>query len=185
MIVTLRPVSVVDLGVEPGPPRSTGVHVSQLIKAICFALEPERFGGEMDWNRIELGFTIEKVIEQAWAARRVEIIRPGEISKDGISGSPDGLSFDDQGPVVEEIKCTWMSMRECPEGKKFWHWIVQMKAYCYLTESTRARLHTFFVNGDYSQHREPTYKCWDLQFSPGEIDENWAMLRNAMGKVGT
>ena len=116
-----------------GPPGSTS---PPLIKAICHALEPERFGGEMDWNRIELGFTIEKVIEAAWAARRVEIIRPGEIEKDGISGSPDGLSFDDAGPVVEEIKCTWMSLRDCPEGKKFWHWIVQMKAYCYLTEST-------------------------------------------------
>ena len=25
--------------------------------------------------------------------------------------------------------------RDCPEGKKFWHWIVQMKAYCHLTEN--------------------------------------------------
>jgi len=179
VIVTQRAVTVADLGVEPGPPRSAGLHVSSLIKAICFKLEPERFGGEItDWTRIELGFTVEKVIERAWSERRTDVFRPGEIAKDGISGSPDALSFDDDGPVVEEIKCTWMSSRGCPEDRKFWHWLVQIKAYCHLTEATRARLHVVFVNGDYAQHREPTYLCWDLQFSPGEIAENWMMLLN-------
>jgi hypothetical protein len=178
VIVTPRSATVADLGVSPSPPRSSGVHVSTLIKAICAQLEPERFGGEMDWNKIELGFSVERAIERAWAERRIDVVRLGEIEKDGIAGSPDGLSVEAGELVIEEIKCTWMSNRDCPEGKKFWHWLAQIKAYCYLADTLRARLHVLFVNGDYAQHREPTYCSWDLHFHQGELDENWMMLRN-------
>jgi hypothetical protein len=178
MIVTPREVTVADLALDPHPPRSTGFHVSALIKAILVGLEPGRFGGEMDWTRIEIGFAVERAIEQAWQARRIDVWRPGEIEKDGIAGSPDGVTFDAEGPVVDEIKCTWMSSKGCPEDKKFWHWLVQIKAYCHLLDTTRARLHVFFVNGDYASHRDPQYRSWDLGFHEGEIAENWSMLVN-------
>jgi len=160
------------------------MHVSTLIKAICKSLEPERFGGELNHNRIELGFTVEAMIEEAWRARRIDVVRPGEIEKDGISGSPDGLTYDpERGVIVEEIKCTWMSMKGCPHDKKFWHWFAQIKAYCYLTDALHGRLHVFFVNGDYRDHREPHFCSWDLEFHRGEIDENWMMLTNQKRKL--
>jgi hypothetical protein len=118
------------------------------------------------------------MIEEAWKLRRIEVLRPEGIEKDGITGSPDGVSFDEGVPVVEEIKCTWMSSRGCPEDKKFLHWLWQIKAYCHLLDTTRARLHVFFVNGDYAKHREPQYQSWDLTFHEGEIAENWSMLVN-------
>jgi hypothetical protein len=71
-----------------------------------------------------------------------------------------------------------MSSKGCPEDKKFWHWLVQIKAYCHLLDTTRARLHVFFVNGDYASHRDPQYRSWDLGFHEGEIAENWSMLVN-------
>jgi len=179
VIVTLRPVTVADLAVEPHPSRSTGLHVSTIIKAICKGLEPERFGGEItNWTPIEMGFTVERAIESAWASRRIDVWRPGEMEKDGIVGSPDGVTFDSDGAIVDEIKCTWMSSKGCPEDKKFWHWLVQIKAYCHLLDTIRARLHVVFVNGNYSDHREPQYCSWDLRFHGGEIDENWMMLVN-------
>lgn len=177
MIIAKRQTTVADLSPVEGPPRSAGHHVSGLLKQILVRLEPDRFGGALDMTRIELGFTVEHLIETSWRARRTDVMRPGEITKDGITGSLDGVSFDEQGPIVEEIKCTWMSSFGCPEDKKFWHWIAQIKAYCHLADTTRARLHVFFVNGDYREHREPQFLSWDLTFSEGEIAENWMMLQ--------
>ena len=179
MIATLRAGTIADLGVAPGPAREAGVHVSTVIKQLCRALDPARFSGEItDWTRIEVGFTVEAWIEQAWQARRAHTFRPGAISKDGIIGSPDAVTFDGDDLIVDEIKCTWMSSKGCPDEKKFWHWLVQIKAYCHLLDTTRARLHAIFMNGDYKDHREPQYLSWDLQFHDGEIAENWAMLVN-------
>jgi len=179
MIIVARDVSVADLDIDPGPLRSDTLHVSTLIKAICVGLEPERFGGTDDPSvKFEIGFAVERAIEEAWRLRRIEVLRPGEFTKDGVTGSPDGISFDAEGPVIEEIKCTWMSSRGCPDDKKYWHWLVQMKAYCHLIDTLRARLHVFFVNGDYAQHREPQYLSWDFTFTKGELIENWSMLLN-------
>lgn len=175
MIITPRPSTLGDLDFGPHPPRSAGIHVSACIKRILVSLEPERFGGPLDMTRVELGFTVERLIEEAWRLRRVNVIRPGEFARDGIAGSPDALSVDDDGIVVEEIKCTWMSSRGCPDDRKFAHWIWQMKAYCTLVETQRARLHAFFVNGDY-KIREPQFLSWDLTFHEGELAENWMML---------
>lgn len=179
MIVTPRDVSVADLQLVESPPRAPGHHVSSLIRVICRQLEPERFSeGAMNYERIELGFMIEHVIEEAWRQRQVNVMRPGSFTVDGISGAPDGVTFDQDTLVVDEIKCTWMSSRGCPEDKKFLHWIWQIKAYCYMLDTLRARLHVFFVNGDYREHREPQLKSWELQFHRGELEENWAMLVN-------
>jgi len=181
--VTLRTETVADLQHIAGPSRSEGLHVSGVLKSILLALEPERFGGEMDWTKIELGFAVERLIERAFAERQRNIVRIGELEKDGISGSPDGVSFDDPlAPgemIVHEIKCTWMSATGCPEHKKFVHWLWQIKAYCYLAETTRARLHVFFVNGNYKDERSPLYREWDLTFHEGELAENWMMITNA------
>jgi hypothetical protein len=182
VIITPRAASVADLHSIAGPPRSDGLHVSTVLKSILLALDPERFGGEMDLARIELGFAVERLIERAFAERQQNILRIGELEKDGISGSPDGVSFSEAGDdemIIHEIKCTWMSMTGCPEHKKFWHWLAQIKAYCYLAETHRARLHVFFINGNYKDQRSPQYAEWDLLFHDGELAENWAMLTNA------
>jgi hypothetical protein len=69
-----------------------------------------------------------------------------------------------------------MSSRGCPEDKRFWHWLVQIKAYCALVGTTFGRLHVLFVNGNYADEREPQYRSWDLRFTEREVEENWMML---------
>lgn len=178
MIATPRDVSVADL--QPaGPPRSLGLHVSQVLKSILVQLEPDRFGGEMDYTRIELGFAVEALIEHAFRDRQKQINRVGELVKDGIAGTPDGIGFEGDHMIVHEIKCTWMSATGCPDHKKFVHWLWQIKAYCHMAETTHARLHVFFVNGNYKDLRSPQYCEWDLLFSPGELEENWQMILRA------
>lgn len=171
------PDTIDSLTFEASPERTPGLHLSQILKSICAELDPKRFsGGPLDFNKIETGFTFERVLETAFQSRRENIFRPGEIELDGVLMSPDGLDASDPaGLVLEEFKCTWMSDREAPHSTKFWHWLAQMKAYCYALGTTRARLRALFVNGNY-KNSGPTYHVWDVRFTETELDENWRMV---------
>ena len=169
------------------PERTPGLHVSQIIKSICVEIDPKRFTQEnerLPWERFETGFTFERVLEVALQSRRAEIFRPGEVEQDGIILSPDGIDPDgsvfsfatlNDPYILEEFKFTWMSVREAPQHSKFLHWFWQMKAYCHVLGTPRARLRALFVNGDY-KGSGPLYRVWDIQFTEQELLDNWQML---------
>lgn len=166
------------LDVETAP-RSRGLHLSQILYSLAneIGLYGDR-GSEPDetaMTRIEAGFIFERALELAAMARRIDILRPGEFVRDGIICSPDGIAPEDW--AIEEFKCTWKSSREAPQGKKFWTWWVQIKAYCYVVGATRARLRALFVNGDYTSY-VPQLRAWQADFTARELEENWVMIRN-------
>jgi len=97
----------------------------------------------------------------------------GQLSLDGIYGSPDG--FDTVDCCVEEFKATWRSSNR-PLDPDFWHWLVQIKAYCKMLTVNWARLRVFYVNGNYRESG-PQIKQFRLEWSQLEIDDNWKMLR--------
>lgn len=176
MQLKLLPESIESLAFEAAPHRSEGLHLSQIIKSICVEIDPKRFKSESErlpWERFESGFTFERVLEHAFAARREGIFRPGEVEKDGVIMSPDGIDPADW--RLEEYKFTMMSSREAPQHMKFVHWFWQMKAYALALETTRARLRAMFLNGDY-RGSGPQYFAWDVEFTEQELHENWAML---------
>lgn len=170
--------TIESITLEASPPRSEGLHLSTVIRSILADLDPKTYGPDSapDWNRFEMGFTFERVLEHAFATRREDIVRPGEFVLDGIAMSPDGIAVDAW--RLEEFKLTWKSMREAPHGRKFWPWIVQMKAYCKGIGAQHARLRALFVNGDYRDGYQPQFRAWDFEFSAREIDENWDMVVN-------
>lgn len=124
--------------------------------------------------------------------------RPGEYidPATGIIGTPDVIDVVDK--VVEEWKSTWMSCRltggpgtELLDSPKFWHWLVQLQAYLYLTKLTTGRIRALFINGDYDRSKEggggPEFHTYELVFRQREIDENWAMMvahARAKGMLG-
>lgn len=177
MIVTPRDENIEQLVFEAGPTRSPGLHLSTIIQSLLLHLDPKRYGQSSDTglkhNYFQLGFTFEAFLEASFAARRVGIVRPGEVHKDGIAMSPDGISLDDW--VLEEFKCTWKTSRGAPDDARFWGWIVQMKAYCLALDMNRSRLRAFFINGDYKTY-QPEYRVWDFEFTDTELQENWAMV---------
>jgi hypothetical protein len=185
LVVTPRPDTIDQLVFDASPPRSPGLHLSTIIKSICHEIDPKRFplaaadGGGLPWNRFEVGFTFERVLETAFASRRLDIFRPGEITLDGIAMSPDGI--DPDGWILEEFKSTWMTSHDVPEGAKCWHWKIQMMAYCHALGTTRARLRALFINGN--GDKNPEYKVWDLEFTEQELEANWTMIvRHARAK---
>jgi len=188
--VTLLPddIGIADLTVSPdAPPRSPGLHQSDLIKGLLQELEPERFSKPLDALRIEMGFAFERMLEEGLKRKFPGIFRPFEIQVEGVAMSPDG--YDAASNTLEEFKATWMSSRHGIEDKRFWHWLVQIKGYLYgLTthtgvEHTTARLRVFWVNGDY-KGSGPQLASYRLEFEPREIVENWQMLRNYARRKG-
>lgn len=175
MQITPLPDTIENLVFQAGPDRSSGLHLSQIIQSLLIDLDSKRYGterGPQFHNYIQAGFSFEWFLEYAFAQRQANIIRPGEIVKDGIAMSPDGIDLD--GTTLLEYKFTWKSSTGCPDDAKFWAWKIQMMGYCWALGINKARLHAFFVNGDYKT-KEPAYHVWELEFSPMEMAANWAM----------
>lgn len=179
------------------------VHVSDCIRYILKTMDPDTYGDEAqatrfaseDTVRLEMGMAWEEVLGYGVAANVLGsgglFVRPGPTtSKDGfITGTPDILDLGGDLPVVEEWKATWMSCRGLSDDPsaittlpKFWKWVVQLKAYCHLSEATTGRIRALFINGDYSKGKggtSPTFLSWQLTFTQAELIENWSMLYNA------
>lgn len=202
MNITLLPDTIDQLAFEAGPERSPGLHFSDIRESILKDITPKKRAkrltrsespeatneqcgeGESDalkHNYFQGGFTFEHALERSLAERQANIMRPGEIVKDGIAMSPDGICLDDW--VLEEYKFTWKSSNGAPEDPKFWGWIIQMKAYCHALEINQARLRAFFVNGDYKS-KTPAYHVWQLQFTDEELHGNWNMVVNHAKQKG-
>jgi hypothetical protein len=182
------------------PHRSPGLHVSTLIASAARKLghlDAEDGWDERSTLRAELGC--------AWEDRlgakleRVSVgcftYHPGEISRDGIIGTPDGEEFLDvqyrrSSPSSlrvyrwHEIKATWVSAKnpkyDKRPGRVSWMHEAQVKAYCAMSRHpvtgvhriTEGVLHRLYLNGSY---KPPLPYHWSLgvRFTPDEIESFW------------
>lgn len=162
-------------------------HISVIIRKLCLALGHYEDGGPVDetvQTRFEIGNAFELAVINALAERHAlaypdRYIRPGQIELDGLMGNPDLVDTIDW--AVHEMKLTWLSSRNDPEGIKFWKYWVQLKAYCHMWGTDLGRLHVAFVNGDYAKNRKGPpidYRVWEARFTKAELIENWRMLKS-------
>jgi len=171
---------------QPVASRSKGIHCSDLIKRILRRMDPERFKGEEpDPNRLVVGFIWEEMISTGFAslARKKTKVHQFELCTEmcgrQVFFTLDGLDYAKW--RVHEYKATWMSARHPITDHRFWHWFVQMKAYCKVAQTQEAELWAFFVNGTY--RNGPEMKRWEVTFSKREIEENWLMLTNTLKEM--
>src|SRR6516162_606593 len=160
--------------------RTPGLHLTEITRDIALVTNilkeesAERADSEGSEARVAMGIAWE-----AWIApRHVDMLyRPGEVKKDGIYLTPDGLSFVDLvgEPVVHEFKLTWKSMRREQDLEAEWLWLTQTMSYCYAYGTRLAQYHIFWVNGDYKQ-TGARYRLYRLEFSQRELVENWRMV---------
>lgn len=185
--------------VRPVPmDRSHGVHVSDLVREVMLRVDPKTYGREMAQadteNFQESGFFWESLMSGAFASARREggnLLRAWEVQRDGIYGTPDWFEFDDDGLWLSETKATWKSAREFDAGgienaflsPKFVGYLMQVRAYCYLLEIPRVRIHILFMNGNYDRFI-PEVRSYELIFTDTELSENWRQLVNAGRKKG-
>lgn len=190
------------LELEPSKGRTVGLHQSDVVRQIALDMKylaPEYADAELDPNKISLGLAWEE-----WVVNKHPEMaaHPGEKSKDGVIVSVDGISYEDipllsvkgkplgstvEMPVVHEVKCTWYSMPKTLEAliedDKFWMYRAQMMNGCAVWNTRFAKLHPFFVNGDYGWLRgkaatsvSTIYKVYEFEFTQAEINGNWAMI---------
>lgn len=176
---------VVDIGFDidgaapPSPPRTPGLHLSDLIREMertrfGDAYRPEKVeGDETARGYWEMGLTWELAYEIALAIRYANdkpllqvvkggpIVRPGVgrevwlrqhtvVDVSGISMTPD--VFDVKRRRVVEFKWTTRSMARADEGtweKNFYGYTTQMKSYCRYWETREAELVVCFAVGDW------------------------------------
>lgn len=117
---------------------------------------------------------------------------PEEIKYEGVYMSMDGESltvvFSQYNsrrmvaPIVHEVKVTWKSLNtvgllDTPERlRKNWIWLAQLKTYCIAKKTRFARLHSYFVCGDYKRPIQPQLKVYNFEFTDEELNENWTFL---------
>ena len=173
-------------------PRSDGLHLTDIIRDLMnkSGLAPEK----SNWNRQAVfgaGFVWEEVIATYWEevfsialaqvlGRKFSWFSTGELCKDGIYCTPDGLDVGHKTWVVQEAKFTWKSSKNKPVDN--WYFTTQNKAYCYVVGCVEAVIHVYYCMGDY-KGSGPIYEPWYFSYKPHELQENWEMLCNHAAKM--
>lgn len=171
------------------PPRSSGIHVSNVIRDIDNRLihrgerpldrelsehEKRRMG-----NYREAGFIWELVYQEYFLLRsRLRFgLEQAELEKDGLFGTIDFVRFvEPRRWRVVDTKWTSMSSRRL---QNFWTdlrtWGMQLMAYCMMVGTTHGALIVFFSNGDYAESGPQAFEVF-FEFTERQLHMNWDML---------
>lgn len=173
---------------EEGLTRSGGLHLTPIIRAIEQVIRPrDEWCTEEELSFFGAGgFLYERVFSMAMAdaVASGNLIRPGEIELDGITGSPDLLDLSD-GVRGIETKMTWKSSRKLDTSSKpailesldkyFWAHKIQCMSYAHMLGTNLYQLHYFFVAGNW-RPPVPCVKAIQMEFSNRELVGNWKMI---------
>lgn len=180
--------------------RTEGLHLSHITNDILIGLDPDRYGERLGetatnqkWMNFLAGLLFERSLELAWLDKEItggyrpELIRPGEVRRDGVIGTPD--AYDTRLGRPEEYKCTKKTLRDAITHRKFWIYWVQLKAYAYMVGANSGALWILFINGNYSFKEEDPdsgyiIRGWEDHWTPVQLEENWAMLMGHARKRG-
>jgi hypothetical protein len=200
--VEVSPVEI-HLGLPAGgPPRSSGVHLSRIIRARAkekglldgwisadLGLVELEGDSELWWESLDPASRLRISIGLAWEQWYIPQLgdvtdHPGEMHVDGVYMTHDGesldvvMSPDDQRfrMALHEIKATYKSTKTVGNLSDQWLWLAQMKGYCKGLDTTVAYLHALFLCGNYKYPIEPQLKCWRVEFTQDEIDAEWAEM---------
>ena len=162
--------------------RTPGHHVSTALHNVMAALYPDRFGGDDGPNqdRLDLGNAMEHALADALARAHPErYMRPGELTHEGIHGTPDLWDLPQWATV--EIKLTWASSKRANdiEDPWFWRYWMQLRSYAHMAGMTKGYLIIYFINGDYSYDRGggPKGMMWEDEWDAEDLQETWDMVK--------
>jgi len=172
---------------EDGLTRSEGLHLTTIIRAIEETVRPRD-----EWcteNELAFfgaaGFMWERVFSMAMrdATANEDLVRPGEVTLDGIIGSPDLIDIPRL--IGIDTKLTWKSAKRLDVSSKpamlesidrnFWANKIQAMSYAHMMGFDTWELHYFFVSGNW-RPPIPCTKAVRLQFTSEELKRNWLML---------
>lgn len=189
----------------PQTRRTPGVHLSGIIKAVMKSLGRLKEWQDLEEDEMPLNVAMGVMWEQ-WCMGLPDMVdvewQPGEIEKDGVYMSPDGLAWstlkrqistyrpgvdkpedwihryrEEEVEVLElqECKATWKSEREYEKDiTKHTSWMWQLAGYLcgFGVDPAVARLHVLWVNGMYKPPR-PRYMRYRIGFEQAELEQFW------------
>lgn len=176
----------------PDQHRTKGIHVTDILRKIAIdtkQLTLRDLDDEFAPIRVFLGV--------CWEMGCVRLYKdiewqPGEVVRDGIIGSPDGVSVIKGELCIEEFKYTNKSIR-VPGGDKNslrdivkeWLWRNQILAYMALhpDQPRLARWHVCWAMGNYTFPYEERYVRYLVRAEDREVEGCWAMLKKWKLKV--
>jgi hypothetical protein len=164
-----------------GDPRSEGIHISKVIKAIAAEsriLKPEYVesldlvevsgASALWWKNLSVENQIRIAIGLAWDEWYLPnlgtiVPHPGEMQIDGLFMTPDGESLDivrvgldvSHQLAIHEVKATYKSVNTVGDLSGEWMWLTQMKCYCKGAGTNIGYLHPLHLCGDYSRPITP------------------------------
>jgi hypothetical protein len=158
--------------------RTSGVHLSGVLKPMVIAAGKLKLNGrgELPDDEFPMVMALGMAFENWIVGLYPDLVwQPGEVSLDGIIGSPDGYSLIDDVPTVEEFKCTYKSQYTRANILDETAWMWQQMGYCKMQPALQSRLHVFYVNGDY-RPPSPQYRTYLIQYTQAELDKMWAAI---------
>jgi len=167
-----------------GLPRTPGLHLTQIIQSLRTDLGMSKTAEGWDMGvAADCGFLWEDAFSRAYAEKAQEIMRPGELTVEGVLMSPDGVGLDPCGkaPLVNhEYKLTWRSSNKAPADDFYWD--TQFKCYCKGLGVTITCLHVIYIMGNY-KGSGPHPEHFRIEYEQEEIDTAWGMvMRHAKEK---
>lgn len=168
-----------------GGTRSSGLHLTDVIHslAVTVGMSEDTASAEQLRAYGSVGFMWERVMEHGMAMSCVSerYARVGEVVLDGIAGSPDLLDLCDN--IIIDTKVTFKSSGQLADlQRNFWHWIVQLRGYCYMMtkvsgmEWNVAEAWVLPICGNWKPPmiQPPVRKR--LEFTQVELVDNWHMI---------
>lgn len=185
---------------DSGVPRSEGIHVSSVIRAIAAesGILAKEYVESLDlvdasqqdwWNNLNMKSRLVISIGMAWDQFYLPslgnvVAHPGEMQLDGVYLTPDGESvsfvhtstWKGQTVCIHEAKATYKSTKTVGDLSTQWLWLAQTKAYCKAAGTRFAYIHVLFLCGGYTYPIQPQLKVWLVEYSQEEIEDNWEMI---------
>lgn len=180
MKITPVPHGLDDIIGQSAGPRSPGLHISDLYNSLYQDLEPKRYAntGGPNTLKMAMGLAWEAHLEKCFLRAGLSIERPDEcMTEEGIAFSPDLIIFN--GHIRQgEIKLSYMSEADSLDDPKFAKWLTQAKAYCHHLGTNLTTFYVLFVNGNYRDRRDPSFRAYEIEWTAQELKDNWQMLLN-------
>ncbi len=181
-------------------PRRDGVldvHVSTIAYRLSRAVKGTDYAEASDAGRAMhymKGLAFEDVLGRAFADRRCRLHRPngfrpdpmtftiqgeGGIPDFRIIGTPDWCDLDDATGEMytDDSKASSLSSRGDINGPKWFYARMQLKTYCAMTGSLRARILVLHLLGDYlyaaSPSPGPHFRIYETRYTETQLVEHW------------
>lgn len=190
---------IVNLVIPPSRlPRSEGIHVSSIIRAIATEtgilkaewaeevslVDAREITDPVAVLRICIGLAWEEWYIPQFLGQLGVLDHPGEMECAGVYLTHDGESLDviitEKGKrhehIIHECKATYKSVNTVGDMSGQWMWLAQCKAYCKAAGTRFCKLHVLFLCGDYTYPITPKLMVWSIEFSQEEVEENWDLL---------